>query len=96
MSPKPKNTPHRVLLSLPTELYDTVSRVSAAMDKPRAELIRDLLADQQPILEMLAEAIEQAKAGQKEQALRGMQKITGEALKQVGDLLSPPRGRKRK
>lgn len=96
MSPKPKNTPHRVLLSLPTELYDTVSRVSAAMDKPRAELIRDLLADQQPILEMLAEAIEQAKAGQKEQALRGMQKITGEALRQVGELISPVKGRKRR
>ncbi|MCW5799763.1 MAG: hypothetical protein KIT40_14790 [Nitrospira sp.] len=96
MSPKPKSTPHRVLLSLPTELYNTISRVSAAMDKPRAELIRDLLADQQPVLEMIAEAIEQAKAGQKEQALRGMQKITGEALKQVGDLLSPSKGRKRK
>jgi hypothetical protein len=66
------------------------------MDKPRAELIRDLLADQQPILEMLAVTIEQAKAGRKEQALRGMHKITGEALKQVGDFLSPPKGRKRK
>ena len=36
MSPKPKNTPHRVLLSLPTDLYNTISRVSAAMEKPRA------------------------------------------------------------
>jgi metal-responsive CopG/Arc/MetJ family transcriptional regulator len=45
MSPKPKNTPHRVLLSLPTDLYNTISRVSAAMEKPRAEIIRELLAN---------------------------------------------------
>jgi hypothetical protein len=66
------------------------------MDKPRAELIRDLLADQQPVLELLAVTLEQAKAGQKEQAMKGLQKMTGEALKQVGDFLSPTKGRKRK
>jgi metal-responsive CopG/Arc/MetJ family transcriptional regulator len=63
MSPKPKNTPHRVLLSLPTDLYETISRVSAAMEKPRAEIIRDLLSEQQPILEHMATMLEQAKAG---------------------------------
>ena len=90
MSPKPKNTPHRVLLSLPTDLYNTISRVSAAMDKPRAEIIRDLLAEQQPILEHMATMLEKAKAGKLDQAMKGWQKMTGEALKGLGVLMSPP------
>ena len=90
MSPKPKNTPHRVLLSLPTDLYNTISRVSAAMEKPRAEIIRDLLAEQQPILEHMATMLEQAKAGKFDQAMKGWQRMTGEALKGLGVLMSPP------
>lgn len=90
MSPKPKNTPHRVLLSLPTDLYNTISRVSAAMDKPRAEIIRDLLAEQQPIFEHMATMLEQAKAGKLDQAMKGWQKMTGEALKGLGVQMSPP------
>lgn len=90
MSPKPKNTPHRVLLSLPTDLYNTISRVSAAMDKPRAEIIRDLLAEQQPILDHMATMLEEAKAGKLEQAMKGWEKMTGEALKGLGMLMSPP------
>lgn len=90
MSPKPKNTPHRVLLSLPTDLYNTISRVSAAMEKPRAEIIRDLLAEQQPILEHMATMLEQAKVGKLDQAMKGWQKMTGEALKGLGVLMSPP------
>jgi len=89
MSPKPKNTPHRVLLSLPTDLYNMITRVSAAMDKPRAEIIRDLLAEQQPILEHMATMLEQAKAGKLDQAMKGWQKMTGEALKGLGLLMSP-------
>ena len=96
MSPKPKNTPHRVLLSLPTDLYNTISRVSAAMDKPRAEIIRDLLAEQQPILEHMATTLEQAKAGKLDQAMKGWQKMTGEALKGLGVLMSPPEIKKSK
>lgn len=96
MSPKPKSAPHRVLLSLPTELYVTISRLSAAMDKPRAELIRDLLAEQQSLLEMLAVTLEQAKAGQKEQAIRGLQKMTGNALKNLGEAMSPKERKKAK
>ncbi len=90
MSPKPKNTPHRVLLSLPTDLYSTISRVSAAMEKPRAEIIRELLSEQQPILEHMATMLEEAKAGKLEQAMKGWQKMTGEALKGLGMLMSPP------
>ena len=96
MSPKPRSAPHRVLLSLPTELYETVSRLSAAMEKPRAELIRDMLADQQAILDVMATALEQAKAGHKEQAMKGLTQMTGEALKQVGEVFSQEKGRKRK
>ena len=84
MSPKPKNTPHRVLLSLPTDLYETISRVSAAMEKPRAEIIRDLLSEQQPILE------HKAKAGKLDQAMKGWKKMTGEALKGLGVIMNPP------
>ena len=96
MSPKPKNTPHRVLLSLPTDLYQTISRVSAAMEKPRAEIIRDLLAEQQPILEHMATMLEQAKAGKLDQAMKGWQKMTGEALKGLGVLMTPPEIKKHK
>lgn len=95
MSPKPKRAPHRVLLSLPTELYDTVSRLSRAMDKPRAEVIRELLAQQQPILDVMAATFEQAKAGHMEQAAKGLQQLTGEALKGLGEAISPRKGRKR-
>ena len=95
MSPKPKSAPHRVLLSLHTELYETVTRLARAMDKPRAEVIRELLAEQQPILDMMAATFEQAKAGHKEQAARGLQKLTGEALKGLGEAMSPPKGRKK-
>ncbi|MBX3335865.1 MAG: hypothetical protein KF876_17170 [Nitrospira sp.] len=96
MSPKPKNTPHRVLLSLPTDLYDTISRVSAAMEKPRAEIIRDLLSEQQPILEHMATMLEQAKAGKLDQAMKGWQKMTGEALKGLGLMMAPPELKKPK
>ena len=90
MSPKPKNTPHRVLLSLPTDLYNTISRVSTAMEKPRAEIIRDLLSEQQPILEHMATMLEQAKAGKLDQAMKGWKKMTGEALKGLGVIMNPP------
>ena len=96
MSPKPKSAPHRVLLSLPTDLYETITRLAGAMEKPRAELIRDMLADQQSILNAMADALEQAKAGHKEQAMKGLTQMTGEALKQVGEVFSPRKGRKRK
>ena len=96
MSAKPKSAPHRVLLSLPTDLYETVSRLSSAMGKPRAELIRDMLADQQAILNAMADALEQAKAGHKEQAQRGLAQMTGEALKQVGAMFAPEKSKKRK
>lgn len=93
MSPKPKSAPHRVLLSLPTELYETVTRLSRAMDKPRAEVIRELLAEQQSILDMMATTFEQAKAGHKEQAARGLQRLTGEALKGLGEVMAPAKKR---
>jgi hypothetical protein len=95
MSPKPKHAPHRVLLSLHTELYDTITRLSRAMDKPRAEVIRELLAQQQPILDVMAITFEQAKAGHKEQVARGLQKLTGEALKDLGEVMSPAKRRKK-
>jgi len=95
MSPKPKSAPHRVLLSLHTELYETVTRLARAMDKPRAEIIRELLAEQQPILDMMAKTFEQAKAGHKEQVAKGLQKLTGEALKGLGEVMAPPKKRKK-
>lgn len=95
MSQKPKRAPHRVLLSLPTDLYDTVSRLSRAMDKSRAEMIRELLAQQQPILDVMATTFEHAKAGHKEEAAKGLQQLTGDALKGLGAVMSPPKGRKR-
>lgn len=60
------------------------------MDKPRAEIIRDLLAEQQPILDHMATMLEEAKAGKLEQAMKGWEKMTGEALKGLGMLMSPP------
>ena len=95
MSPKPKSAPHRVLLSLPTELYETVTRLARAMDKPRAEVIRELLAEQQPILDMMATTFEHAKAGHKEQVAKGLQKLTGEALKDLGEVMSPAKRSKK-
>ncbi len=95
MSPKPKSAPHRVLLSLPTELYDTVTRLARAMEKPRAEVIRELLAEQHSILDAMATTFEQAKAGHKEQVAKGLQKLTGEALKELGSVMSPPKGRRK-
>jgi Ribbon-helix-helix protein, copG family len=95
MSPRSVRAPHRVLLSLPTELYETVTRLSLAMDKPRAEVIRELLAQQQAILDMMATTFEQAKAGHKEQAARGLQRLTGEALKGIGEVMAPAKRRKK-
>ena len=59
------------------------------MEKPRAEVIRELLAEQQPILDMMATTFEHAKAGHKEQVAKGLQKLTGEALKDLGEVMSP-------
>ena len=95
MSPKPKSAPHRVLLSLPTELYETITRLARSMDKPRAEVIRELLAEQQPILDMMATTFEHAKAGHKEQVAKGLQKLTGEALKDLGEVMSPAKRSKK-
>ena len=95
MSPKPSRSPHRVLLSLHTELYETITRLARAMDKPRAEVIRELLAEQQPILDMMAATFEQAKAGHREQAARGLQKLTGEALKGLGEVMAPAKRRRK-
>jgi len=60
------------------------------MEKPRAEIIRELLAEQQPILEHMATMLEQAKVGKLDQAMKGWQKMTEEALKGLGVLMSPP------
>ena len=60
------------------------------MEKPRAEIIRELLSEQKPILEHMATMLEDAKAGKLEQAMKGWQKMTGEALKGLGVLMSPP------
>jgi hypothetical protein len=66
------------------------------MDKPRAEFIRDVLSEQKTILEMLATALEQAKAGQREAAMQGVQRITGEAVRQIEELVSTAPGAKKK
>ncbi len=66
------------------------------MEKPRAEIIRELLSEQQPILEHMATMLEQAKAGKLDQAMKGWQKMTGEALKGLGVLMTPPEIKKHK
>lgn len=91
---KKKRATQRVLLSLPPELYDTISRLSAAMEKPRAEIIRELLAQQQPMLDLMANAFEQAREGHKEKAAVALQKLAGEALMGLGEAMSPRRGHK--
>ena len=91
---KKKRATQRVLLSLPPELYDTISRVSAAMEKPRAEIIRELLAQQQPMLDVMAKAFEEAKEGHKEKAAVALQKLASEALMGLGEAMSPKRGYK--
>lgn len=85
----PQRPSQRVLLSLPPDLYNTVTRLSKAMSKPRAEIIRELLGEMKPALEIMADGLEQAKKGQKRKALLAMQKMTGEALKELAEAISP-------
>ena len=66
------------------------------MEKPRAEIIRELISEQQPLLEMMAGALEQAKAGQKEQAMKGLQKMAGHAFINLGEAISPKETKKAK
>ena len=56
----------------------------------KAEIIRDLLSEQQPILEHMATMLEQAKTGKLDQAMKGWKKMTGEALKGLGVIMNPP------
>lgn len=85
----PQRPSHRVLLSLPPDVYKTITRLSKVMSKPRAEIIRELLGEMKPTLEMMADGLEKAKKGQKRKALLAMQKMTGEALKELGEVISP-------
>src|SRR5581483_2522673 len=88
---KKKRLSHRVLLSLPTELYQTISRLSQAMEKPRAEVIREMLEEQQLMLLSLATALEEAKEGHKEKAAQAIQKMAGNALIGLGEMMSSKR-----
>jgi hypothetical protein len=40
---------------------------------------------------MMAKTFEQAKAGHKAQVAKGLQKLTGEALKGLGEVMAPPK-----
>lgn len=85
----PQRASQRVLLSLPPDVYKTITRLSKVMSKPRAEIIRELMGEMKPTLDMMADGLEQAKKGQKRKALLAMQKMTGEALKGLGEVISP-------
>ena len=90
----PQRPSHRVLLSLPPDVYKTITRLSKVMAKPRAEIIRELISEIKPTLDAMAEGLEQAKKGQKRKALLAMSKMTGEALKGLGEAISPTEPKK--
>lgn len=94
MKIKKKRLSHRVLLSLPTDVYESLSRLSRAIEKPRAEIIRELIVEQREIFGLMAEAIEKAKAGKSEKAVVALQNVTGDALIKLGMVFAPQRREK--
>lgn len=51
----------RLILTLQPDLYQSITRLAAARDVPKARAVTDLLKDMQTALDALSEALEEAK-----------------------------------
>lgn len=59
-----------VMIRLADDTLDLFKRISANTKTPVATLIRDLVEDQHPALEFMADALEDLKIGKKEKAVQ--------------------------
>lgn len=74
-----KQRSKRIALTVPADLDEVLTKLSAATNQPKTSIILELLSDTAPALNQVLVAIEQAKQGQQELALKTMAEFMGKA-----------------
>lgn len=94
-----KNIGTRVNLTLPPELVGEIDRISAAINKPRARIIRSWLIEGMPIWKQVADALETVQENEAEglKMIGSVLNVTGETAQQMSlDIKNTRRRLKRK
>ena len=86
----------RVNLTLPPDLYESICLLAQLQDSKPATVIRDMLLDLKPMIDMSAEAIKMAKSDENK-ALKmlhnGLMQVFGDAAQRsIFDLEDSPNG----
>ena len=83
----------KILLTVPPDLYEIITKLGERMHRPRAAVVRDILVEVKPILVAMEKALAMAEQGKREQVGRLMTKMTGNVLMTLGNVLT---GKKKK
>ncbi len=96
---RPVTVPKRLLLSLPPDFYDLISRVAKRLGTSRAALVRELLEQFRPWLETMQEALDKIAGGKKDEAKSLVQalatKVSSQLQEELKTLEARPLRRKR-
>ena len=84
----PQEESKKILLTVPSDMYDLITKLGERMHRPRAAVVRDLLIEVKPILIAMERALALAEEGKKERALGLMTKMTGGVLQVLGNVLT--------
>jgi len=87
---RPATMPKRLLLSLPPDLYELISRVAGRMGMSRAGMVRELIEAQRPGVEMLEKALDKIAGGQKGEAMSLVKALVGQLHGQLDEAMKKP------
>lgn len=73
----------RLILTVPPDLMGTIRELSAALEKPMATVVLDLLREMQPQLRDLVKLVLHTRAGRTEAAKRTLSHMVGDQLAQL-------------
>jgi hypothetical protein len=80
----PQTTSKRIALTLPPKVYLTIDRLGRAQNKAMATVIAEILEEQEPLLDVMADALEAATQGKFQEAGQKLQVLGGKAVEKLG------------
>src|SRR2546427_9383343 len=83
----PREESKKILLTVPPDIYDLITKLGERMHRPRAAVVRDLLIEVKPVMVAMEKALAMAEEGKKERALGLMARLTGSVLQNLGTVL---------
>ncbi len=86
---RPATAPKRLLLSLPADLYALISEVAKRVGSSRAGVVRELVEEARPGLEMLKEAVDKIAGGKKGEAVSLIRALVGKIHAQLDEEMKP-------